>query len=111
MRSWRSRISRSERLAGYTPFRAAMEGADAIGLAVLATTASIVVVFLPTSFMGGMPGQFFIEFGIDGLPWPSSSRCCGRAICIAVDGRVLPQAVQGATMAMRASCRPSTRTR
>ena len=51
-------------LAGYSPFRAAMEGADAIGLAVLATTASIVVVFLPTSFMGGMPGQFFIEFGI-----------------------------------------------
>ncbi len=51
-------------LAGFTPFRAAMEGADAIGLAVLATTASIVVVFLPTSFMGGMPGQFFIEFGI-----------------------------------------------
>ena len=51
-------------LAGYTPFRAAMEGADAIGLAVLATTASIVVVFLPTSFMGGMPGQFYIEFGI-----------------------------------------------
>lgn len=51
-------------LAGYTPFRAAMEGADAIGLAVLATTASIVVVFLPTSFMGGMSGQFFIEFGI-----------------------------------------------
>ena len=51
-------------MAGYTPFRAAMEGADAIGLAVLATTASIVVVFLPTSFMGGMPGQFFIEFGI-----------------------------------------------
>ncbi len=51
-------------LAGHTPFRAAMEGADAIGLAVLATTASIVVVFLPTSFMGGMPGQFFIEFGI-----------------------------------------------
>ena len=51
-------------LAGYTPFRAAMEGADAIGLAVLATTASIVVVFLPTSFMVGMPGQFFIEFGI-----------------------------------------------
>lgn len=51
-------------LAGYTPFRAAMEGADAIGLAVLATTAAIVVVFLPTSFMGGMPGQFFIEFGI-----------------------------------------------
>jgi len=51
-------------LAGYSPFRAAMEGADAIGLAVLATTSSIVVVFLPTSFMGGIPGQFFLEFGI-----------------------------------------------
>jgi HAE1 family hydrophobic/amphiphilic exporter-1 len=51
-------------LAGYTPFRAAVEGADAIGLAVVATTAAIAVVFLPTSFMGGIPGQFFIEFGI-----------------------------------------------
>ncbi|MEZ5936745.1 MAG: efflux RND transporter permease subunit [Hyphomonadaceae bacterium] len=51
-------------LAGYTPFRAAVEGADAIGLAVVACTAAIAVVFLPTSFMGGIPGQFFIEFGI-----------------------------------------------
>ncbi len=51
-------------LAGYTPFRAAIEGADAIGLAVVATTAAIIVVFLPTSFMPGMSGQFFIEFGI-----------------------------------------------
>ncbi len=51
-------------LDGLTPLRAAMEGADAIGLAVVATTAAIAVVFLPTSFMGGIPGQFFIEFGI-----------------------------------------------
>jgi HAE1 family hydrophobic/amphiphilic exporter-1 len=51
-------------LSGYSPFRAAMEGADAIGLAVLATTAAIAVVFLPTSFMPGIPGQFFKEFGI-----------------------------------------------
>ncbi len=51
-------------LAGYTPFRAAIEGADAIGLAVVATTAAIAVVFLPVSFMEGMAGQFFIEFGI-----------------------------------------------
>jgi hydrophobic/amphiphilic exporter-1 (mainly G- bacteria), HAE1 family len=51
-------------LRGSTPFRAAIEGADAIGLAVVATTAAIAVVFLPVSFMGGMPGQFFIEFGI-----------------------------------------------
>ncbi len=51
-------------LAGQTPFRASLEGADAIGLAVVACTAAIVVVFLPVSFMPGIPGQFFIEFGI-----------------------------------------------
>jgi HAE1 family hydrophobic/amphiphilic exporter-1 len=51
-------------LSGYSPFRAAIEGADAIGLAVVATTAAIAVVFLPTSFMGGIPGQFFKEFGV-----------------------------------------------
>ncbi len=51
-------------LTGQTPFRAALEGADAIGLAVVACTAAIAVVFLPVSFMPGIPGQFFIEFGI-----------------------------------------------
>jgi len=46
------------------PYQAAMQGADAIGLAVVATTFSIVVVFTPVSFMSGMAGQFFREFGI-----------------------------------------------
>jgi HAE1 family hydrophobic/amphiphilic exporter-1 len=50
--------------AGARPYRAAMEGADQIGLAVVATTATIVVVFTPVSFMGSIPGQFFREFGI-----------------------------------------------
>ena len=50
--------------AGARPYRASMEGADQIGLAVIATTASIVVVFAPVSFMGSIPGQFFKEFGI-----------------------------------------------
>ncbi len=50
--------------AGETPFQAAFEGSDAIGLAVTATTLSIVVVFLPVSFLGGYVGQFFYEFGI-----------------------------------------------
>jgi HAE1 family hydrophobic/amphiphilic exporter-1 len=49
---------------GARPFAAAMEGADAIGLAVVATTAAIVVVFTPVSFMPGIPGQFFREFGL-----------------------------------------------
>ena len=50
--------------AGARPYQAAMEGADAIGLAVVATTAAIIVVFAPVSFMGGMAGQFFREFGL-----------------------------------------------
>jgi HAE1 family hydrophobic/amphiphilic exporter-1 len=49
--------------AGQNPYIAAMEGADQIGLAVLATTLTIVVVFLPVAFMGGFAGQFFKEFG------------------------------------------------
>jgi len=51
-------------LAGARPYRASMEGADQIGLAVVATTAAVVVVFAPVSFMGSIPGQFFKEFGI-----------------------------------------------
>ena len=50
--------------AGATPYRAALVGADAIGLAVIATTATIVSVFAPVSFMGGEVGQFFREFGL-----------------------------------------------
>ncbi|HEY1426033.1 MAG TPA: efflux RND transporter permease subunit [Caulobacteraceae bacterium] len=49
---------------GMRPYAAAMEGADQIGLAVVATTSAIVVVFLPVSFMPGIPGQFFKEFGL-----------------------------------------------
>ncbi len=49
---------------GARPFQAALEGADAIGLAVVATTMAIVVVFTPVSFMPGIPGQFFREFGL-----------------------------------------------
>ena len=41
-----------------------MEAADEIGLAVIATTFTLVAVFLPTAFMGGVPGKFFIQFGI-----------------------------------------------
>ena len=50
--------------AGLRPYTAAMVGADAIGLAVVATTMSIVVVFTPVSFMPGIGGQFFREFGL-----------------------------------------------
>ncbi len=48
---------------GKTPYEAAMEAADEIGLAVVATTFTLIAVFLPTAFMDGVIGQFFGQFG------------------------------------------------
>ncbi|MBK8402165.1 efflux RND transporter permease subunit [Propionivibrio sp.] len=48
---------------GKTPLQAAIEAADEIGLAVIATTSTLIAVFLPTAFMGGVPGKFFVQFG------------------------------------------------
>lgn len=48
---------------GKTPMEAATEAADEIGMAVIATTFALVAVFLPTAFMGGVPGLFFKQFG------------------------------------------------
>ncbi len=49
---------------GKPAYRAALDGTQEIGLAVLATTLSIVAVFLPIGFMGGIIGKFFHEFGL-----------------------------------------------
>ena len=49
---------------GKTPYRAAIDAADEIGLAVIATSATIVAVFVPVSFMPGIPGQYFRQFGL-----------------------------------------------
>ncbi len=49
---------------GKTPYRAALEAADEIGLAVIATSFTIIAVFVPVSFMPGIPGQYFIQFGL-----------------------------------------------
>ena len=48
---------------GKPPYQAAMEAADEIGLAVIATTFTLIAVFLPTAFMSGVPGKFFVQFG------------------------------------------------
>ena len=48
---------------GKTPWQAAMEAADEIGLAVIATTFTLIAVFLPTAFMSGVAGKFFVQFG------------------------------------------------
>jgi HAE1 family hydrophobic/amphiphilic exporter-1 len=49
---------------GTAPRQAALEGTQEIGLAVMATTLSIVAVFLPVGFMGGIIGRFFHQFGV-----------------------------------------------
>jgi multidrug efflux pump subunit AcrB len=49
---------------GKSGFRAALDAADEIGLAVVATSFTIIAVFLPVSFMGGVSGQFFKQFGL-----------------------------------------------
>ncbi len=48
---------------GKSPLQAALEAADEIGLAVIATTFTLIAVFLPTAFMSGVPGKFFVQFG------------------------------------------------
>ncbi|MCJ2095990.1 efflux RND transporter permease subunit [Methylobacterium sp. J-072] len=49
---------------GKSPYRASLEAADEIGLAVIAITATIIAIFSPVSFMGGIAGQYFKQFGL-----------------------------------------------
>ena len=49
---------------GKSPYRASLEAADEIGLAVIAITATIIAIFAPVSFMGGIAGQYFKQFGL-----------------------------------------------
>jgi hydrophobic/amphiphilic exporter-1 (mainly G- bacteria), HAE1 family len=49
---------------GKNHYKAAFDGTDEIGLAVTATTLSIVVVFIPIAFLGGIAGQWFKPFGL-----------------------------------------------
>ncbi len=56
-------IARHMRM-GKSAYRAAMEAADEIGLAVIAISLTIVAIFVPVSFMGGIVGQYFKQFGM-----------------------------------------------
>ncbi len=49
---------------GKSPWRAALDASEEIGLAVMAITLTIVAVFAPVSFMGGIAGQYFKQFGL-----------------------------------------------
>ncbi|MDQ0995784.1 hydrophobe/amphiphile efflux-1 (HAE1) family protein [Phyllobacterium ifriqiyense] len=50
--------------SGKSPYRASLEAADEIGLAVIAISATIIAVFAPVSFMSGIAGQYFKQFGL-----------------------------------------------
>jgi len=50
--------------SGKSAWQAALDAADEIGLAVVATSSTIIAVFLPVSFMSGITGQFFKQFGL-----------------------------------------------
>ncbi|MCC6779594.1 MAG: efflux RND transporter permease subunit [Hyphomicrobiales bacterium] len=65
---------------GKSPYQAALEAADEIGLAVIAISITIVAVFLPTSFMSSVPGQFFKQFGITVSVQVIFSLLCARMI-------------------------------
>jgi len=65
---------------GKSPYEAAMEAADEIGIAVIAISLTIVAVFLPASFMTSVPGQFFKQFGITVSVQVLFSLLCARLI-------------------------------
>ncbi len=65
---------------GKTPYRAALEAADEIGLAVIAISLTIVAIFSPVSFMGGIAGQYFKQFGLTVAVAVLFSLLCARLI-------------------------------
>jgi multidrug efflux pump subunit AcrB len=65
---------------GKTPYQAALDAADEIGLAVIAISLTIVAVFVPASFMSSIPGQFFKQFGITVSVQVLFSLLCARMI-------------------------------
>jgi multidrug efflux pump subunit AcrB len=65
---------------GKSPYQAALEAADEIGLAVIAISLTIVAVFVPASFMASIPGQFFKQFGLTVAVQVLFSLLCARFI-------------------------------
>src|SRR3569833_1154206 len=65
---------------GKTAYQASIDAADEIGIAVLATTMSIVAVFLPVGLMPGVSGQFFKNIGLTVVDAVLMSRCVARLI-------------------------------
>lgn len=87
---------------GKKPVRAAMDAATEIGLAVIATSMALVAVFMPTAFMGGVPGQFFKQFGWTAVVAVLMSLAVARLITPMLGSRFLKEhpgvAKEGAIM-------------
>jgi multidrug efflux pump subunit AcrB len=96
---------------GKTPYEAAMEAADEIGLAVVATTFTLVAVFLPTAFMTGIAGKFFKQFGWTASLAIMASLLVARVLTPMMAAYMLKPLVQGEAQdgaIMRAYMRAAT---
>ena len=65
---------------GKSAYQASLEAADEIGLAVIAISLTIVAVFAPVSFLGGIAGQFFKQFGLTVAIQVMFSLLCARLV-------------------------------
>jgi multidrug efflux pump subunit AcrB len=89
---------------GKTPLQAAMDAADEIGFAVIATTFTLVAVFLPTAFMGGVAGKFFRQFGVTAAAAVLASLLVARLLTPMMAAYLLkshPERESGDSAAMR----------
>jgi hydrophobe/amphiphile efflux-1 (HAE1) family protein len=90
--------------AGKSPYRAALEAADEIGLAVIAISLTIVAIFSPVSFMGGIAGQYFKQFGMTVAVAVLFSLLVARLITPMMAAyllRPVPQKTEGQGLVMR----------
>jgi len=90
---------------GKSPYRAAVEAADEIGLAVIAISLTIVAIFSPVSFMGGIAGQYFRQFGLTVAIAVLISLLVARLITPMMAAyllRPIPEKHEGAGFVMRA---------
>ena len=90
---------------GKSPYRASLEAADEIGLAVIAISLTIVAIFSPVSFMGGIAGQYFKQFGLTVAVAVLFSLLVARLITPMMSAylmRPIPEKEEGGGFVMRA---------
>ncbi|MEL6603415.1 MAG: efflux RND transporter permease subunit [Cyanobacteria bacterium J06614_10] len=92
---------------GKTPTRAALDSSAEVGLAVITTTATVVAVFIPVAFMGGIPGQFFQPFGVTVAVSTLFSTLVARFITPLLASRLLLPAASPNTSAIQPALQTS----